>query len=337
MIRTRLADARGFAHDRGGRRRRPPGHRRPRGAGGLDTAQRSSGREKARSVAAALTEQDQERLRSFRAVDLANYDDTRDVTVNKVTYTVDVAGRLGPRLDRRHRELQQQRDPGRLHADHLDDDVAASSTRRSRRSRCRASSLRPIGAFGTNQGTLGIQVNDRDGAGVEGIPVTIAGPDDPDQPDELGRLRDLRLRADRVLHGQLNKRRLGRQAAATRTPTVGATVSQRHRQRQDDRSTTRRPASTSASTPSGSTAARCHRGAESHAALGRRTPACPPARSRPSPGRASRSPPAAAAHDRRDRPLPVHRRLRPLRRRLPRRRPDDNDADYYYDLYPAGP
>ena len=41
---------------------------------GLDTAQRSSGREKARSAAAALTEQDQERLRSFRAVDLANYD-----------------------------------------------------------------------------------------------------------------------------------------------------------------------------------------------------------------------------------------------------------------------
>ena len=41
---------------------------------GLDSAQRSSGREKARSAAAALTEQDQERLRSFRAVDLANYD-----------------------------------------------------------------------------------------------------------------------------------------------------------------------------------------------------------------------------------------------------------------------
>ena len=41
---------------------------------GLDTAQRSSGREKARSTAAALTEQDQEQLRSFRAVDLANYD-----------------------------------------------------------------------------------------------------------------------------------------------------------------------------------------------------------------------------------------------------------------------
>ena len=44
---------------------------------GLDVANRSSGREKARSTAAALTEQDQERLRSFRAVDLANYERTK--------------------------------------------------------------------------------------------------------------------------------------------------------------------------------------------------------------------------------------------------------------------
>jgi hypothetical protein len=34
----------------------------------------------------------------------------------------------------------------------------------------------PVGAFGTNQGTLGIQVNDRDGVGVDGINVTITGP-----------------------------------------------------------------------------------------------------------------------------------------------------------------
>ena len=90
---------------------------------GLDTAQQSSGREKARSTAAALTEQDQERLRSFRAVDLANYDETRDDHRQQRRLHRPVAGRLGPRLDRRHAELQQQRDPGRLHADHLDHDV----------------------------------------------------------------------------------------------------------------------------------------------------------------------------------------------------------------------
>src|SRR4051794_28668221 len=56
---------------------------------GLDTANRSSGREKARAIASALTEQDQERLRSFRALDLSNYEETRTVVVNNVSYTID--------------------------------------------------------------------------------------------------------------------------------------------------------------------------------------------------------------------------------------------------------
>ena len=90
---------------------------------GLDTANRSSGREKARAVAAALTEQDQERLRSFRAVDLANYDETRTVDGQQGPVHDRVPGRLGPRLDRRHRELQQQHEPGRLHARHVDDEL----------------------------------------------------------------------------------------------------------------------------------------------------------------------------------------------------------------------
>ena len=226
MIRLRLSDARGFAMIEAiaaatllvivalGVLR------------GLDVANRSSGREKARSTAAALTEQDQERLRSFRAVDLANYERDRGHHRQQGEVHDHVAGRLGSRLDRRHRELQQQRDAGRLHADHVDDDVAARSTPRSRRSRCPASSLRPIGAFGTNQGTLGIQVNNADGAGVEGMPVTIAGPVQPDQPDQLGGLRDLRLRADRLATPPASPAPAGSTRAATRLATVGATVSQ---------------------------------------------------------------------------------------------------------------
>ena len=34
----------------------------------------------------------------------------------------------------------------------------------------------PAGAFGINQGTLGVQVNDRDGKGVAGVAVAITGP-----------------------------------------------------------------------------------------------------------------------------------------------------------------
>ena len=94
---------------------------------GLDTAQQSSGREKARSVAAALTEQDQERLRSFRAVDLANYEDSREIEVeiNKVKYTVKSQVDWVRDSTGGTRVVQQQRDAGGLHADHLDHRVVA--------------------------------------------------------------------------------------------------------------------------------------------------------------------------------------------------------------------
>ena len=40
----------------------------------------------------------------------------------------------------------------------------------------------PIGAFAANQGTLGVQVNDRDGNGVPGVSVSISGPATVDNP-----------------------------------------------------------------------------------------------------------------------------------------------------------
>jgi Tfp pilus assembly protein PilV len=142
---------------------------------GLDSAQRSSGREKARSVAAALTEQDQERLRSFRAVDLANYDQTRDITVNNVKYTITsqadwVRDSTGGTESCNNNAVQ---------ADYM----RITSTTQSQLINTpippiKMSSLvaPPVGAFGAGQGTLGVQVNDRAGAGVAGIPVSIAGP-----------------------------------------------------------------------------------------------------------------------------------------------------------------
>src|SRR5207237_195061 len=54
----------------------------------VDGAARSTGREKARAVASALAERDQERMRSMRAVDLPEYRWTRDVTVGDAVYTV---------------------------------------------------------------------------------------------------------------------------------------------------------------------------------------------------------------------------------------------------------
>jgi hypothetical protein len=142
---------------------------------GLDTANRSSGREKARSSAAALTEQDQERLRSFRAVDLANYDETRTVTVNKVQY------KIVSQSDwvRDSTGGTESCNSNTVQADYMRiTSTTTSGLINTPIPPIKMSSLvaPPVGAFGANQGTLGVQVNDRNGIGVPGVNVTITGP-----------------------------------------------------------------------------------------------------------------------------------------------------------------
>ena len=142
---------------------------------GLDVAQHSSGREKARSAAAALTEQDQERLRSFRAVDLANYDETRIVYVNNVKYTVQ------SQVDwvRDSTGGTQSCNNSASQADYMRiTSTTTSGLVNTPIAPIKMSSIvaPPVGAFGAGQGTLGVQVNDRDGVGVPNINVTITGP-----------------------------------------------------------------------------------------------------------------------------------------------------------------
>ena len=142
---------------------------------GLDTANRSSGREKGRAVAAALTEQDQERLRAFRAVDLADYDETRTVIVNKAPYTIVSRGdwvrdSTGGTASCNNTGVE---------ADYMRvTTTTTSGLINSPIPPITMSSLvaPPAGAFGINQGTLGVQINNRDGEGVAGVPVTISGP-----------------------------------------------------------------------------------------------------------------------------------------------------------------
>jgi Tfp pilus assembly protein PilV len=55
---------------------------------GLDGAQSAGAKNKARSTAAALAEQDIERMRSMRVTDLPGYNNSRPVVVRGVTYTV---------------------------------------------------------------------------------------------------------------------------------------------------------------------------------------------------------------------------------------------------------
>jgi hypothetical protein len=148
---------------------------------GLDTANQSSGREKARAVAAALTEQDQERLRSFRAVDLANYDTTRDVTVNNIKYTIESKAewvRDSTGGTESCNNSASQADYMRIVSKTTSGFVTAPIPPITMASLVAA----PIGAFSANQGTLGVQVNDRDGVGVPGLTVSITGPANLDNP-----------------------------------------------------------------------------------------------------------------------------------------------------------
>ena len=55
----------------------------------VDGATASSARNKARTVAAQLAEQDQERMRGMRFIDLSNYRDSNTVPVDGVAFTVD--------------------------------------------------------------------------------------------------------------------------------------------------------------------------------------------------------------------------------------------------------
>ncbi len=139
---------------------------------GIDGAAGSSGREKARSVAGSLAEQDQERMRGMRAIDLSNYSYARDVVVAGATYRVAsdsdwIRDNTGGTISCTNSSTQ---------ADYLRiRSTVTSSTVGSRTAPVTIDSLvaPPVGAVGANQGTLAVQINNRDGVGVPNIAVTI--------------------------------------------------------------------------------------------------------------------------------------------------------------------
>jgi Tfp pilus assembly protein PilV len=141
----------------------------------VDGAARSTGREKARSVATTLAEQDQERMRGMRAVDLSNYTpDPRTVTVGGAQYEITsradwirdpTGGTVSCQSDTQQADYLRIRttvgikNPGGVQPIKVDSIVTP-----------------PIGSFGDNLGTLAVKVTDRDGGPVVGLPVSITGP-----------------------------------------------------------------------------------------------------------------------------------------------------------------
>ena len=169
---------------------------------GLDGAQKTGGRNKARSVAAALAEQDQERMRSMPVADLlpliaTPY--TRPVAVKGVNYTVTSSASYAV-------------DPGSATTG------CSASAKTQTNLRILSSVTSPLSrgtvdlvglvtppassGFAAGQGRLIVKVFDRDDVGVAGVTVNLSGTGSLLGGDERVGLRDLPVRSRGQLHGR---------------------------------------------------------------------------------------------------------------------------------------
>jgi Tfp pilus assembly protein PilV len=145
---------------------------------GLDAASRASGVNKHRGVAAELAQQDQDRMRAMAVSQLSNYRETRSLRAdgrpagaNDVVYTI--ASRAEWITDR----------SGTASCDGTD--ARANYLRISTEVMWVGQKIKPIdvqslvappsGSFGPTQGSLAVQVNDRNGTGLAGVGVSLTG------------------------------------------------------------------------------------------------------------------------------------------------------------------
>jgi hypothetical protein len=141
---------------------------------GLDGAASSTGREKARSVASALAEKDQERLHAKRAVDLPDLNETDNPVVGGIEYTV--VSEVDWISDTSGGTLSCTSNGGK--ADYLRlRTTVTSATVGKRTDPVKLESLvtPPLSSAGGNTGTLAVQVKDRDDLGVKDLAVNIKG------------------------------------------------------------------------------------------------------------------------------------------------------------------
>jgi type II secretory pathway pseudopilin PulG len=138
---------------------------------GLDGAQATARKNKDRSLAATLAQQDIERMRSMAPPVLDGLSQTRTVTVAYVPYTVvsraewvsDDSGLVSCISSNTQAEYMR-----------LTSTVTSPASEDSPVSA--ASLLTPSGAFGDDTGTAAVKLTDRDGQPLEGIAVNLSGP-----------------------------------------------------------------------------------------------------------------------------------------------------------------
>jgi type II secretory pathway pseudopilin PulG len=137
---------------------------------GLDGAQGTSGKNKARSVAAALAEQDQERMRSMSVKDLVGYSQTRTVTVRGVDYSVQSTGSWAVDNGGPISCSNNSKTAANIRI------VSAVSSNATKGVIDEASLVTPpAGSFAAGEGRAVVKVLDRNAAPIQGATVNLTG------------------------------------------------------------------------------------------------------------------------------------------------------------------
>jgi type II secretory pathway pseudopilin PulG len=139
---------------------------------GVDAAGRSTGREKAKAVAVSLAEQDQERMRGIAAKQVTEVPQMPAYLINGATYNVeskaewidDATGGTDS-CSNSGSKASYIRMTTTVRASNLTNPVVISSLTEP-----------PISTADAGEGYLAVQVNDRNGNGVQGVTVHGAGP-----------------------------------------------------------------------------------------------------------------------------------------------------------------
>jgi Tfp pilus assembly protein PilV len=153
----------------------------------IDGAQRTSNKNRARAIGANLAEQDQERLRGMGIAQLSNYFATRVATVGGVPYTITsdsdwLRDSTGAPITCTNASGQ---------AEYMRITTTVNETnlnaKKTRAVVIRSIVAPPVGSVGPTQGTLAVEVKNRDGGPQPNIPVTITGPQTATEPtNDLG-------------------------------------------------------------------------------------------------------------------------------------------------------
>ncbi len=141
---------------------------------GVDGAASSTGREKARAVAGALAEQDQERMHAMRAADLPDHRRTWKTNVAGIDYTV--VSEVDWVSDVTGAEVSCTSNGGKADFMRLRTTVTSATVGTSTAPVRIDSLLAPqIGSAGGSNGTLSVQVVDRDGLPSVGRSIKVTG------------------------------------------------------------------------------------------------------------------------------------------------------------------